>query len=136
MKRKTETPAMVRRIMVAQGVIPCCLCGKRLMPGDKLIREHKHALVLGGKDDEANMGYAHEECAKLKTSGPAHYSKGSDISNGAAIKRHQKGGKTIRHPMPKTNRKLQTKPFKSDWKPNTKFIHELDTEIGDPNGNE
>ncbi|MBO6542342.1 MAG: hypothetical protein JJ939_11495 [Alphaproteobacteria bacterium] len=116
MRRKAETPAMVRRIMIAQGVIPCCLCGRRLAPGDKLIREHLHALALGGPDDEKNMGYAHEECAKFKTTGRKHMADG-DSQKITKQNRLARGGKTKRGPKLQSRndwpqgRKLQSRPF-------------------------
>ena len=129
MKRKSETPAMVRRIMVQQGVIPCCLCGKRLMPGDKLVREHLHALALGGKDEEDNQGYAHEECAQKKTTGRKHMADG-DNQKISKSKRLANGGKKVRHPMQKTNRKLpKGRKINQPWVSNAKQLNEDMPEI-------
>lgn len=61
-------------------------------------------------------------CHKLKTNGPKHYSKGSDKSNQAAIKRHQRGPKESKYNWP--SRKLESKPFKTTWRPKTKYLDE------------
>lgn len=109
MKRRSETPAMVRRILFRQGVVPCCLCGKRISPADKVIREHIHALALGGADEEDNMGYAHEECAARKTNGNGATTYGSDKHAIAKVKRHR--GET-KQDRPK--RKIQSRGFRTD----------------------
>jgi 5-methylcytosine-specific restriction endonuclease McrA len=105
-RRRSETPAMVRRILFRQGVVPCCLCGKRLKPEDKVIREHMHALALGGPDEEDNMGYAHEECAARKTNGTPATTYGSDKHAIAKVKRLR--GET-KQDRPK--RKIQSRGF-------------------------
>jgi len=87
MTRKSETPAMVRRILCAQGDIKCPLCKEPLLPTDKLIREHMHALGLGGPDTEDNMAYVHKKCANKKTRGSGATTAGSDIGNIAKINR-------------------------------------------------
>lgn len=107
MNRKSETPAMVRRIMCRQGVIPCCLCGKRLKPEDKLVREHLHALALDGADEEENMGFAHAECAQKKTTGRKHMSDGDShlITKSRRLAKPKKPGKKKwpSKPIPKHN---------------------------------
>lgn len=46
----------------------CCVCrAEIIVPGQKWIVEHIKPLWLGGADDEANMGPAHERCAVAKT---------------------------------------------------------------------
>lgn len=110
-RRRSETPAMVRRILFRQGVVPCCLCGKRLKPEDKVIREHMHALALGGPDEEDNMGYAHEECAARKTNGNGATTYGSDKHAIAKVKRLT--GETGQG---RPKRKIQSAGFRKDIK--------------------
>ena len=71
---------MARAICFDQGVVPCPLCGKRILSKHKVIREHMHALALGGKDDLDNMKYVHKACADIKTNGkgPKATTYGSD----------------------------------------------------------
>jgi hypothetical protein len=94
--RRTETPAMARQICFAQGVVICPLCGKRILPTDKVIREHMHALALGGADDLENMRYVHKSCADVKTNGkgPKATTYGSDkhaIAKAARLERERMG---------------------------------------------
>lgn len=84
--------------------------------------DHIKPVSLGGDNSDDNCQALCPECHQLKTSGPKHYSKGSDTNKAASIKRHQNGGKKVRHPMQKTGQKFQSRPFKSDWQPNTKWI--------------
>ena len=71
---------MARAICFDQGVIPCPLCGKRILSKHKVIREHMHALALGGSDELENMRYVHKACADIKTNGkgPKATTYGSD----------------------------------------------------------
>lgn len=135
MKRKSETPAMARRIAFAQGVVICPWCGKRIKAKDEVIREHIQPLALDGSDIEDNMAYLHKACAQEKTTGRKHMSDGDNqkITKAARLER---GGKKSRHPMQKTGQKIQSRPFKSDWQPNTKQIDEPLPEMGDPNVND
>ncbi len=65
--RRAMSPTRRLRIWEANGG-KCCLCGL-LIDGarEKWIVEHKRALALGGADDDANCGPAHEACADEKT---------------------------------------------------------------------
>lgn len=78
MKRRPVTPALTRRVLLAQGVVPCALCGKRILAGDETVMEHLHALALGGADDESNMRLVHKACADRKTNGTKATTAGSD----------------------------------------------------------
>lgn len=72
---------MARAICFEQGLVLCPLCGKRILKEHKVVREHMHALALGGKDDLENMRYVHKDCADIKTKGkgPKATTYGSDI---------------------------------------------------------
>lgn len=103
--RRSETPAMARRICFAQGEVPCGICGVKLEPTDKTIREHLHALARGGKDDEGNMAYVHFKCADEKTNGKGATTLGSDSHEIAKTKRLVSGGRK------RKGRKLQSRGF-------------------------
>ena len=102
MTRKSETPAMARRIMLSQGVVSCPLCGKRLKAKDTLIREHMVPLALDGADEEENMRYVHKLCADKKTTGRKHMSDG-DSHLITKSKRLANGGKKRRGRELKSN---------------------------------
>lgn len=58
----------------------CCICYLKINAalGDKFIIEHIKPLWAGGADDESNMGPAHEDCARDKTSKEAPVKAKSD----------------------------------------------------------
>lgn len=81
--RRTITAAMAARILIAQAAeagkpIVCALCPDPILPGQKVQREHLHALALGGEDDESNIRFAHHECSMRKTNGRGATTLGSD----------------------------------------------------------
>lgn len=77
MKRKPLTRLARVRIWDAhQGT--CCICYAKIPHGAKWICEHIKPLWLGGDDDERNMGPAHEQCARDKTSAEAPIKAKSD----------------------------------------------------------
>ena len=78
-KRRSISRLMRTRIFDnAQGT--CCLCHFKIgaARGQKWIVEHVIPLWLGGEDDERNMGPAHEDCARKKTSEEAPIKAKSD----------------------------------------------------------
>jgi len=44
----------------------CILCDQKIRAGDTWTVEHIRALALGGADDDANCGPAHEQCRRIK----------------------------------------------------------------------
>lgn len=79
------TKARRQRIIEAHGN-HCGKCG-----GDGPFDiDHKHALALGGSDDDDNLWPLCEDCHRQKTSGTHATSAGSDINRVAKVKRIQK----------------------------------------------
>jgi 5-methylcytosine-specific restriction protein A len=65
--RKAMTPTRRLRIFEAHAGL-CVICGGRIDGvREKWIVEHVRALGLGGADDDANCGPAHDACANVKT---------------------------------------------------------------------
>lgn len=81
-KRRTFSPRQRLAVFEAHKGV-CCLCGLKIIVGDKWIVEHIIALELGGGNDDSNIGPSHDFCATEKTKG--------DHARGAKLKRvHQK----------------------------------------------
>lgn len=97
-KRKNMTPRLRLKVWEAHRGV-CVLCkGKIDGIRERWIVEHEVALALGGKDDESNMGPAHEACALEKT-----YGKSGDIAKAAKAKRVKSkhlGIKKSKNPLP------------------------------------
>ena len=64
-----------------------CGCGTELPPGRPVIREHLHALELGGPDTPENIRLYYRTCADRKTNGTGATSYGSDKHAIAKCKR-------------------------------------------------
>ena len=97
-KRKNMTPRLRLKVWEAHKGM-CILC-KSKIDGvrERWILEHEIPLALGGKDDESNMGPAHEGCALVKTFG-----KSGDIAKAAKAKRvkiKHLGIKKSKNPLP------------------------------------
>jgi 5-methylcytosine-specific restriction protein A len=92
------TPTRALRIWERDKGI-CCLCGHPIDGvRQKWIIEHKTALALGGKDEDANCGPAHKDCADEKTHGPD-----GDLAKAAEakrVKRKHLGIRKSKSPMP------------------------------------
>lgn len=91
-RRRTLTAAQAREILIRQAFafgspIPCALCREGLIPGQAFIREHLHALGIGGSDDIENSAFVHAECANRKTRGAGGTTAGSDVQRIAKMKR-------------------------------------------------
>ncbi len=91
-RRKSATAANVREMLLMQAYetgnpIICPLCYEPILPGDKTIREHMHALGLGGLDAPDNWRLVHKPCAARKTHGTKATTAGSDIQQIAKGKR-------------------------------------------------
>ena len=83
MKRRAATAANMREMLLTQAEergapIRCMVCDACIYPGGPTIREHMHALGLGGKDVPKNWRLVHKTCAKRKTFGTKATSAGSD----------------------------------------------------------
>lgn len=123
MTRRAPTVAMIRRVILAQAaeqgrpVLCGCGCGEPLNEAEGIIREHVHALALGGADEEENMRLFRAPCARLKTIGTAATTAGSDIHMIAKGKRLR--GETCTGPkakirsrgFPKVHRPLRGRAF-------------------------
>ena len=65
-KRKPlTTKQRVEQFQLHKGM--CCVCGGKIMVGQKFIDEHELALAMGGTNDMSNRGIAHVKCATIKT---------------------------------------------------------------------
>ena len=65
-KRKPlTTKQRVEQFQKHKGI--CCICGGKIMVGQRFIDEHELALELLGSNDMSNRGIAHVDCAKVKT---------------------------------------------------------------------
>ncbi len=77
--RRTMGQMRRLRIWEAHGGI-CILCARKIDGvREPWIVEHRIALVLGGADDDANCGPAHEDCRREKDK--------TDVAAGAKAKR-------------------------------------------------
>ena len=102
-KRRQPTPRQVLLIVMQQvrvrngrAVLMCPLCGDPIEAADwpKVIREHLHALELGGEDTPSNQAFVHPGCAGRKTTGrsgdsPLSSAGNGDISRIAKVRRLQ-----------------------------------------------
>ena len=84
MTRRATTVANMREMLLRQAQdfgasIICPLCTESILPGDKTIREHMHALGLDGPDTPDNWRLVHKPCARRKTFGTKATTAGSDI---------------------------------------------------------
>lgn len=73
------------KILVAQA--RCPLCGERLGDLSGLDFDHVQALARGGSDTLDNIRATHTACHRVKTSGTAATSLGSDVHEIAKTKR-------------------------------------------------
>ena len=110
MTRRSTTVANMCEMLLAQAAqsghpIPCALCSHKILPGDKTIREHMHALGLDGPDIPDNWRLVHKPCAKRKTYGTKATSAGSDIQ--LMAKHRRLTGKN----KPKRKREIQSRGF-------------------------
>ena len=79
--RRALSPSRRLRIWEQHGGI-CVLCQAKIDGvREKWIVEHVRALVLGGADDDANCGPAHESCRRVKDK--------TDVADGARAKRRK-----------------------------------------------
>ena len=110
MTRRATTVANMREMLLAQAAqsghpIPCALCSHKILPGDKTIREHMHALGLGGFDVPDNWRLVHKPCARKKTIGTKATSAGSDTQ--LMAKHRRLTGKN----KPKRKHEIQSRGF-------------------------
>jgi len=82
-KRKTLTARQKVKLHEDQKGI-CPLCGRPMVPGEKLIDEHLTPLGLGGSNDLGNRALVHATCAYAKTFGDE-----GDIAKIAEAKRRK-----------------------------------------------
>lgn len=66
--RGSMSPQRIARIYADNGG-KCHVCGRKLVVGDKYEIDHKHALELGGTDDDSNLAPICEGCHIIKTAG-------------------------------------------------------------------
>ena len=110
MTRRATTVANMREMLLTQAYdlglpILCPLCDMSILPGDKTIREHMHALGLGGLDTPDNWRLVHKPCARRKTIGTKATSAGSDTQ--LMAKHRRLTGKN----KPKRTREIQSRGF-------------------------
>lgn len=121
-RRRSITAAQMRDILIAQAAaaghpIPCPLCPEPILPGQRTVREHLHAIGLGGADAPENERLVHFECADRKTRGTKATSAGSDVH--AMAKHRRLTGKN--KPRPKRKVAQPTKPWAERW-PQSQFV--------------
>jgi hypothetical protein len=73
-------------------------------------REHLHEIGLDGPDTPANCRYSCSDCHSIITNGKKATSAGSSKQRIAKVKR-LRNPKPSRHPMPKSARKIPSRPF-------------------------
>ena len=110
MTRRATTVANMREMLLNQAEehghpIRCALCGGYILPGDLTIREHMHALGLGGFDVPDNWRLVHKPCARKKTIGTKATSAGSDTQ--LMAKHRRLTGKN----KPKRKHEIQSRGF-------------------------
>ncbi len=84
MTRRATTVANMREMLLQQASerghpIECVICYEPIWPLQPTIREHMHALALGGQDTPDNWRLVHKPCARKKTIGTKATTAGSDI---------------------------------------------------------
>lgn len=110
MKRQAVTDRMKIDSLVHWGKIVCTNCCIRFNKLSEVEWDHIHPLALGGAHDAPNIVPLCKPCHKLKTFGTKATSCGSDIHEIAKAKRLA-NPKPSRHPMPKTHRKIPSRPW-------------------------
>ncbi len=109
-KRKPLTPKQRVEMFLAHGGI-CCLCHTKIMtPHERWIDEHELALWLGGGNEMANRGPAHERCAKAKTSKEA-----TERSHIRRVAEHHMGAKRPSKAMPGSRRSGWKHKMDGSW---------------------
>jgi hypothetical protein len=73
----------------------CILCEQRIKAGDTWTVEHIRALALGGADEDANCGPAHEQCRRIKDKADV-----AAIAKSKRMKIAHFGGRLSRNPLP------------------------------------
>lgn len=85
------------------GVLFCTICHAPCKAGQDIQFDHIHAIVHEGPHEYQNLRPVHAECHKKKTA--------RDIKDNAKVKRLA-NPKPSKHPMPKTGRKIPSRPFR------------------------
>lgn len=113
MSRKRFTERQVIESLIRTGNTICCYRTKDVIDLEsvkRLEREHLTPLALGGKDDPTNAAYSLSEAHLVQTNGNPATSYGSDKHAIAKTKRLLSPRKSKR-PMPKSQRKIPSRPF-------------------------
>jgi hypothetical protein len=102
------------RTLLIQGVkINCYRSGEEITLENvgTVEREHLVTIALGGPDEPDNCRYSLSAAHKVQTYGTKATALRSDRHGNDKAKRIARGGKTIKHPMPKVSREIQGRKF-------------------------
>ncbi len=115
MTRKAATAANMRVMLLTQALergrpIECVICYEPIRPSQPTIREHMHALGLGGLDTPDNWRLVHKPCADRKTNGTKATTAGSDKN--LMAKHRRLTGKN----KPKCKRSIISRGFDRYWR--------------------
>jgi len=112
-KREPITADLKVQSLLFRATVICPLCGADLMPGQEIEWDHQVPVALGGSHDFANIRPVHKRCHARKSFGSKATTAGSDIHKIAKAKRIAAGGKKVKRPMPKgQKREWSARPFR------------------------
>lgn len=116
MSRKRFTEREVLETLIVQGInLKCYRCKEPMMLPADIEREHLTEVALGGLDVPRNCVYSHVDCHAKITNGTRATSAGSSKQRIAKVKR-LRNPRPSKRPMPKSHRKLQSRPFQKKTK--------------------
>lgn len=108
---RCKEPFFVYNLNTLSDAITAAALGQHVMHmARKPEREHLHEYALGGPDEPANCRYGCSECHAIITNGTKATSAGSSKQRIAKVKRLINPRKS-KHPMPKSKRKMPSRPF-------------------------
>lgn len=125
-REATATEKMKREALIAaaarQGTpILCAICGKPIMPGQRMAFDHGHAVGRGGPNTVANLFPVHDEkagefdCHTRKTAHPRgkHTAIGGDTFEAAKTPRIAPSAQVNKPPIGTERHERPTKPWAS-----------------------
>lgn len=117
---KTARETLISQAAQAGHPIPCCHCGKPMLPSERLRLCHMTPLAKGGADTFPNRVYGHELCELLQTGEDVSSIRKGDRQGGGRGSQweRRKNGKTQKIPAkqnpwpPKGTRKLLSRKMR------------------------
>jgi 5-methylcytosine-specific restriction endonuclease McrA len=101
--RKMAVDCLLHRFSYEAGkALFCTICNQPIYAGEDIQFDHIHADIFNGPHEYQNLRPVHAECHKKKTA--------RDIKDNAKIKRIL-NPRPSKRPMPKSSRKIPSRPF-------------------------